>query len=468
MEISNTGRKRTFILGRWYYPFLAVIGIWVFISVMLPRLMIDFLPSVYRADTYKGRIKVDYWEQWTGFEGAAMQRLVDKFNESQDKIWVNKQTISEVNQRFLVSVSGNNPPDISSIFYVSIPSYAEKGALMSLDELAHEYGIREEDYLPIFWKMLTYRGHLYALPTTSSSLALHYNKKLFREAGLDPDRPPRTLQELDRMAEQLTQYDEQGRMKVIGFSPSIPGWWPTIWGAWFGGDIWDRKETPTINSEAYIKALEWVQSYAKKYGVMTLQNFKSGFGTFSSPQNPFLSSLVAMELQGVWMHNFIEKYKPDFEYGVAPFPSAIPGLEDVSMVETDILVIPSNARHPREAFEFLAFVQKQENLEQLCLDHRKFTPLRTVSQEFWDTHPNPNIKLFYRLATSPDATYYPMLPVWSEMYDEIMSAYTEIWLLKKTPREALNAVQEKINAEWQKQLAIIKKREANEGRNQKS
>ena len=424
--------------------------------------MIDFLPSVYRADTYQGRIKVDYWEQWTGFEGAAMQRIVDKFNQSQDKIWVSKQTISDVNQRFLVSVSGNNPPDISSILYVSIPSYAEKGALMRLDEFAREYGIHEEDYLPIFWKMLTYRGHLYALPTTASTLALHYNKELFRKAGLDPEKPPRTLQELDEMAGKLTRYDERGNLKVIGFSPSIPGWWPTTWGAWFGGDIWDGNETITINSEAYIKALEWVQGYSEKYGITTLQNFRSGFGTFSSPQNPFLSGMVAMELQGVWMHNFVEKYKPDLDYGVAPFPSAIPGLDNVSMVETNILVIPTNARHPREAFEFMAFVQQQENLEQLCLEHRKFTPLRTVSQAFWDTHPNPYIKLFYELAVSLNVMYYPMLPVWNEMSDEILSAYTEISLLKKTPREALGAVQEKIDSEWQKQLALIKKREAYE------
>jgi ABC-type glycerol-3-phosphate transport system substrate-binding protein len=63
-----------------------------------------------------------------------------------------------------------------------------------------------------------------------------------------------------------------------------------------------------------------VQSYSKRYGASALQTFQSGFGNFSSPQNAFLSEQVAMELQGVWMHNFIDKYAPNLEWGAAPFP----------------------------------------------------------------------------------------------------------------------------------------------------
>ena len=452
-------RSHRTIVPFFYIPASVILFSLFIVYVLFPGFLVDFLPSHYRSDKYMGRTKIEYWETWTGFEDAAMQKIVDKFNASQNEIWVAKQTISDVDQRFLVSVSGNNPPDISTILYVNIPSYAEKGALLRLDDLAREHGISEERYLPVFWKMCRYRGHLYALPTTPATLALHYNKKLFREAGLDPEKPPRTIQELDMVAKKLTRYDKNGKLTVLGFSPTQPGWWPSMWAAWFGGDIWDGKETITINSEAYIKSLEWVQTYAKTYGVDTLQNFESGFGNFSSPQEPFLSGLVAMELQGVWMFNFIEKFKPDLNYGVAPFPTAIPGLKNVSLVETNILVIPSNARHPREAFKFLAFTQRQENLEQLCLDQRKFSPLKNVSREFWEKHPNQYIRLFYELAQSPNAIPYPQLPIWNMMNDEIGATFTEVWLLKKTPREALNELQSKLDKEWQKELAMIKKRE---------
>lgn len=435
--------------------------------IVVPCLKIDFFHNIFKEQKYKGRIKVEYWEQWTGFEGEAMQRVVDKFNQSQDRIWVVKQTISSVDQRFLVSVAGNNAPDISSIYFVSIPAYAEKGALTRLDDLAKEFGIKEEDYLPVFWRMCLYRGHLYALPTTADTLALHYNKKMFREAGLDPEKPPKTIQELDEMAEKLTKIDANGKIKQLGFSPTQPGWWPTTWALWFGGDIWDGKEKLTLNSEAYIKALEWIQKYSKKYGITSLQNFQSGFGSFSSPQNPFLSGMIAMEIQGDWMFNYVEKYKPDLEYGVAPFPSAIPGVENVGHVETNILVIPSNARHPKEAFEFLAFIQKPEILEELCLEHRKIIPLKNVSKEFWEKHPNKYINIFYNLANSPYSNTYPLLPIWGEMFDELMSVYSEVNLLRKNPREALNQLQEKMDKMWQKELANIKKRELHEKKTEK-
>ncbi len=459
MKNKNSENKPFFKPQPLYWIIGTLVFIFVFFYVIVPCGTIDFFKNAFYGDKYKNRVRVEYWEGWTGFEGEAMQRIVDKFNNSQDKIRVVKQTISDLNQRFLVSVAGNNAPDLAAIYFSSIPSYAEKGALLRLDDFVKKYGIKEEEYLPVIWKMCVYRGHIYALPTTVSTLALHYNKKLFYEAGLDPEKPPQTLQEFDIMAEKLTKKDSSGKITQIGFSPSQPGWWPTSWGAWFGGDIWDGEEKITVNSEAYIKAMEWVKSYSEKYGASAMQTFKSGFGNFASPQNPFLSGLVAMELNGVWMHNFVEKYRPDLDYGVAPFPAAVPGLKDVGHVETNILAIPSNAPHPKEAFEFIAFVSKPENLEQLCLDHRKLVPYIKVSDEFWIKHPNKYITVFYDIAKSPYAITYPQFSIWSEIMDELGSAYSNIWLLKKTPKEALDETQAKLEKMWIKELAIIKKRE---------
>ncbi len=436
----------------------AAVAIFVIYYVMAPGLRVDFASakSKNRAD---GRIYVQYWDLWTGFEGEAMQRVVERFNASQDRIWVEKQIISDINQRFLMAVSGNNAPDIASIFQTSVPSFAEKGALLPLDSLAKEHGVGADRYVPIFWQLCHWRGHLYALPTVASTLALHYNKKMFREAGLDPEKPPRSIKELDEMAERLTRRDAKGRLVQLGFAPIEPGWWPQTWAYWFGGDIWDGRESLTLNSEAYIHALEWVQSYSKKYGPAELDSFQNGFGPFASPQNPFLSGLVAMELQGVWMHNFIEKYNPSLEYGIAPFPSSEPD-RMATLVESNILVIPSNAPHPREAFEFLAFVQRPENMEQLCLDQRSLPPLAHVSESFWTHHPNTHIRLFYQLAQSKDARGYPQFPTWNEINDEITATFSQITLLRAKPREALNTLQAKMNAQWQEELALIRKREA--------
>jgi multiple sugar transport system substrate-binding protein len=444
------------------YPCIAagafIVGL-VFIKVILPCLALDIFPGHYKKGVYQGRIKIDYWEKWTGFEGEAMQALVDKFNRSQDRIWVEKQTISRIDQRFLVSVAGKNPPDVAGLSAFMIPNFAAKGALLPLDDLAKESGIKKEDYLPVFWKLGCYNGRLYALPTTPVTLALHYNKRLFRKAGLDPEKPPQTLEELDEMAKKLTQYDKDGEIRVIGFTPSYPGWYHWAWGFWFGGRLWDGIESLTINDPGNIDAFLWIQNYARRYGEEKLQTFQSGFGNFASSQNPFLSELVAMEIQGVWMYNFIDKYNPALEWGAAPFPSPRGERYNCSLADCDDLVIPRDARNPEAAFEFIRFVQEQKNMEFLCMGQRKFSPLKEVSDDFWANHPHPYIKLFYDLANSPNVHTQPMIPVFQEIRDELNAAFSEVWLLEKTPEQALRTVQKRIDRSWSEEKQRMKKRQ---------
>ena len=61
--------------------------------------------------------------------------------------------------------------------------------------------------------------------------------------------------------------------------------------------------------------------------------------------------------------------------GGGPFPSAVPGLEDVTFADFDALVIPQGARHKQEAFEFIAYVNRQDVMEKLCKLHCKNSPL---------------------------------------------------------------------------------------------
>ena len=85
-----------------------------------------------------------------------------------------------------------------------------------------------------------------------------------------------------------------------------------------------------------------------------------------------------MTNQGPWIYSFIKNYAaPDFEWGVAAFPSADPErLPNVSYADSDVLVIPAGAKHPREAFEFIRYLTKQGPMEKFCLGQRKFSPLR--------------------------------------------------------------------------------------------
>lgn len=391
------------------------------------------------------QVTITYWEKWTGFEADAMREVVSDFNASQNRIFVNYSAVSQIDRKLMLATAGGVPPDVAGVYARMLPVYAENNALTPLDKMAASSGIARESYIDVFWQMCNYRGHLWALPSTPASTALIWNKKLFREAGLDPERAPQSLAELEQFNEKLVKRRPDGSLQSIGHLPEEPGWWDTMWGYWFGGRLWDGDKSITANSPENIAAYQWVESYPKRFGAHDLLTFHDAFGNFASPQNPFFTGRVAMVLQGVWIYNFIEKYAPaGFEWGVAPFPSADPEhLKNVTIVESDALVIPAGAKHPREAFEFIKYVNSQGPMEKLCLAQRKFPPLRECSAGFLQKHPNPHIRDFIELAKSPNARWVPQLTTWTEYAEDMGIAVNRIWSGKATAVEALDTVQQR-------------------------
>jgi ABC-type glycerol-3-phosphate transport system substrate-binding protein len=349
--------------------------------------------------------------------------------------------------------------------------FAELNSLQPLDDLAAAHGSTSATYLPVYWKACHYNGHLYALVSTPAAVALHYNKKIFadnagalRAAGLDPTRPPRTIDELDRYAKALDQFDANGHLIRAGYLPMEPGWYVDFTYIWFGGKIWDEKTHRfTFTDPRVVRAFQWVQNYSKRLGRDAISNFRSGMGTFDSPQNAFLSGTVAMEQQGPWMANFILNLKPSMDgltassqddlnqplaerlkrlqWAAAPFPSAVPGLTNVGYCDFDTLVIPRGARHRKEAFEFIAYVNQQKVMEQLCKMHSKNSPLANVSQDFLEHHKNPYIQVFEDLARSPNARTVPQIPILPEVLDEMGNTVQRLVLLRDTPEHALSELQ---------------------------
>ena len=389
-----------------------------------------------------GRIIVKYWEKWTGFEADAMRAVVDDFNASQDRIFVDFSSVSQIDRKLMLAISGGVPPDVAGIWGFNLPVYAGNNALMPLDKFAAQAGIQRDQYIDVYWQMGCYRGHLWGLPTTPASTALVWNKKLFRAAGLDPDRPPRSIAELEEYNERLTKRRSDGRLAACGQLPSETGW-HELWGIWFGGTLWDGTNTITANSPQNIAAFQWIESYPKRFGSQDLLAFHEASGNFASPQNPFFTGRVAMILEGPWMYNYIKQYAPDdFEWGVGPFPSADPEhLKNVTVVEMDALAIPAGARHPKEAFEFIRYVNSRKPMEKLCLGQLKFSPLRECSQEFYQKHPDPNIREYVELAKSPNAHFLPQLTTWNMYSNDMNQAFDRIWAGKASAREALDEVQ---------------------------
>jgi len=420
------------------------------------------------------RVVIHYWEKWGGIEAEMMREIVREFNDSigRDKgIYVEYLSISQVHHKTLVSTAAGVPPDIGGLWDTQLAQFAAMDALEPLEDLAEEFGIGPETYVPVYWRGCNYDGHLYALVSTPGSIALHYNKRVFREnseklraEGLDPDRAPRTIEELDRYAKALTVYDPEDPRRILqaGYLPTEPGWYLAHTSFWFGTNVFDPKSGKFIlTNPQNIRAYEWLQSYAIMLGKDSMTEFSSGLGEFSSPQNPFLAGKVVMEQQGPWMAKYISRFNPDMadDWAAAPFPSAVEGLENVSYCPFDVLMIPRGAKHKREAFEFIAYVNRQDVMERLCSMHCKNSPLRKVSDKFIADHPNPYIEVFQNLASSENARGTPQMPIWSEVLDELNVAAQRVYLMEGEPEQILRETQTRLQSKYDRYMERQKLRE---------
>jgi ABC-type sugar transport system permease subunit/ABC-type glycerol-3-phosphate transport system substrate-binding protein len=406
-----------------------------------------------RAAAGDGRVHVKYWDKWTGFEMKAMQAVVDDFNASQTRIFVDFMAVSDVVQKTMLATAGGTPPDIAGVWAANVIEYATKDAVMPLDEMARGTSVNRDRYLPVYWNMGLYDGRLYGIPSTPATTGLYWNKGLFRAAGLDPERPPRTIAELDEYARKLTRVDEHGNITQVGFLPSEPSWWPFFWVNFFDGQLWDGDARVTVDAPGNLAAFEWIQRYPKRYGVRALQNLASGFGNFASPQDPFMSGKLAMIFQGVWLADYIHQYAPGMDFGAAPFPVLHEGDPPVVYVDSDMLVIPRGAQHPREAFEFLAFFSQQPETEKLNLGQQKNSPLREVSDDFFARHKHPYIRLFQDLAQSPRGRGQPKMSIWWEYRQELEAVFQRVWFMQATPAEALGNAQGRVQKLWDRARA---------------
>ncbi len=491
-------------------PFLATAGL---VLLALAAAWIDRRPDVQtqveagfqltRTATenlkQKDTVHLIYWEKWNGFEGEAMQACVDAFNRHSRKaldsadekyryrflspegkrIFVHLLSTTQVNQKTLLAVSGGIPPDVAGLWSRDVPDFAQYDAALPLDPWIKRDGPDPDEYYKCYWDMCVYQDVVWALPTTPATVALHWNKDMFKQAGLDPDRPPQTLEELDAYNKKLLKFDEKGSVVQMGFLPTEPGWWNYAWGNWFGG----RHATPdgrtlTCDTPEWVAAFTWLNNMAETYNRAEVVSFRQGLGTFDSPQNAFIAGKVAMVIQGVWMANFIRRYKPSMRWDAAPFPGPGGSLDHpVTVAQSDVLIIPKGCAHPEEAWKFMRYVNSRgdpkdpeapvDGMEILCLAQGKHTPFKTTTENFRRQHRHEHLQVFMDLAASENAIIEPLMPMWKEYRLALQAAFESMWIKGGDPQEILeevkNRMQKKLDRTWEKIDALKGGKRKDEG-----
>lgn len=167
-----------------------------------------------------------------------------------------------------------------------------------------------------------YEGVRYGIPQEAGNFQqLYINVDMFEAAGLDPDDPPETLEELKEMAEKLTQYDEDGNIEVAGLAIRYSGEGQGIadknltYFHAFGARLFDP-ETMTasgyVNNENAVEALEYIKSLVDD----NITNLEIGV-----PETVFGQGRAAMITRESWVVGYLQNYAPDINFKVYPFPT---------------------------------------------------------------------------------------------------------------------------------------------------
>ena len=393
------------------------------------------------------KVTVEFWHPYAGEDGDLLNELVADFNGTvgQEKgVEIHATFVARSGQMFeklLTAIAGGTPPDIAYFDRFLVTSWAARNSLVDLTAMAQRDGITSDMFYPFAWDESSYNGHLYAMPHDTDARALFYNKQLFREAGLDPEKAPTTIEDLDTMAEKLTVMKD-GSIARMGFIPWFSQGFFTTWGHAFGGQFYDaQKGEVTLTDSRLVDALKWEVGYADKYGSATIDSFSDSFG--AQAFDPFLTGDIAMRVDGNWSITNIEKYSPDLDYGIAPTPyPSDGGMPNSTWAGGWALIIPKGSKHTEEAWEFLKWIGQEEAQLKHALASNRF-PVNKAAGSSPALLENPKQAVFVNLL--PTAFNRPAIPEGSLLWQELKQVVQSARFHQKSPEQALKEANDKVN-----------------------
>jgi len=262
------------------------------------------------------QIELNFWNGFTGPDGKGMGEMVDEFNKLHEgEIKVNMQVLAwaEYYQKIVTSLASGKAPEIGIMHVDRLPEFASKRVLMSLNDVITDLGWSSDNFADAVWDAGSYQGERYGIPLDMHPLALYINKDLFREAGLNPDNPPKTREEFLEAAKVLTK-DNDGNGTIDQWGTAIPGGWP---GPQFivptlihqyGGTYTNEDVTEVVyDSQEAIDGLQFAVDLVHKYEVSPKNIQQDGEVTL------FRQGKLAMHFNGIWMiSGFKEQEGLDF------------------------------------------------------------------------------------------------------------------------------------------------------------
>jgi ABC-type glycerol-3-phosphate transport system substrate-binding protein len=385
-------------------------------------------------------------EVYTAYSGAGYQtvlELADMFEKSQPDIGVRvvfAGTLPDNETKTFAAVAGGKAPDVAWVDGPQVSSWAVQGVLQPIDQYLSAAGLKESDYWPPSWKQNLWKGQVYALTLTSdANFGFFWNKGLFKDGGLDPEKPPTTIEEATDMADKLSKV-ENDRIIRLGMVPWTVYGSPNsmyTWGWVFGGDFYDEASGKiTADHPANVAALEWmVDRFAKKYDPARVSGFQAGFGT--GENGPFHLGYTAMQPLGNWEIASLQQFHPDLQYGITYMPQGPNNAPPhSSWVGGWCLGIPKGAKNPEAGFQFMNYIAGTGEGVDYLAKQRNFFPGYMKAKIYSDIQNDPKLGQFYNILKETQHQR-PVIPVQSFYSKALGKALDDAVLGGKNPKDAL-------------------------------
>ncbi|WP_226537267.1 ABC transporter substrate-binding protein [Fictibacillus halophilus] len=371
---------------------------------------------------------------WGGnpVEKKLLNEVLADFEKEHPNIDVKLNTINDQYMDVLKTrLIGGTAADVFYLDAFEAPALIETGAIEPLNKyVTEDFDI--DDFEKPMIDAFRSKGELYGLPKDYSTLALFYNKKMFKEHGISG--PPKTWEELERIAKKVT--DEEKQVYGLGVMPQIERLYYLAESQ--GGEVITDGRA-SFADDKVVKAIQpIVDMHLKDKSAAT----PSEVGAGQSAGEMFGRRKAAMVVEGNWNIPYMEDTFPDIDYGTAELPT-VNGKKG-TMSFTVGYAMNSESEHKKESWELIEYLTGKEGMKKWTSKGLALPTRKSVAAELGfdqDELRRPLVKGASYATVWQDGPSLPI--VMNNFNNQFLSAY----LGDRTLKEALKDAEEQANRE---------------------
>ncbi|MEU4604754.1 extracellular solute-binding protein [Kribbella sp. NPDC023972] len=304
---------------------------------------------------------------------AEFQKVVDDFHKTYPKMKVEPDfaTYTNLNEKLSTSIAAGIPYDVMVTGVGWVQPFASKRIFLDLAQYGVTPDVIKEKSIAALIPAATYDDKLYAYPLLADARAVALRTSAFREAGLDPDKPPTSLAEIKVAAEKLTKRDANGTITRSGFDLASPTGFRqsfTTFLASTGTPLYVGGE-PNFNNKEGLDTLLWIKS---------MINNVQPYGQRNASQQPLVytgeaamgivAGAVDCSEKGVGQKTCDDLKFFRFDSG-----------KQIEYVGGDLASIGSRSRHKDAAWAFIQSLTKPTTLDAVAKLNKKIPAYKDAS-----------------------------------------------------------------------------------------